>query len=106
MQNSLWQIKDFRILITGQIVAVLGDWFGIIAIIALAGFRWQVTPMEMSLVIFAMAGPMMFIGPLGGVIIDRIDRARAMIVIDVLRSIILLFIATATTFWVLIVYLF
>lgn len=106
MKNGLWQIKDFRILITGQIIAVLGDWFGIIAIIALAGFRWQVTPLEMSLVIFALAGPMMFIGPLGGVIIDRVDRARSMIVIDILRAIILFFIANATTFWLLIMYLF
>lgn len=106
MGKILWQIRDFKILILGQTIAVLGDWFGIIAIIALAGFQWQVTPVQMSIVIVSLAAPMMLLGPLGGVIIDRVDRAKAMITIDILRAIVLLFIANAKSFPFLIAFLF
>lgn len=105
MNNPLFKIKDFRILLCGQTIAVLGDWFGIIAIIALAGFRWSVTPLQMSMVVFALAAPMFFAGPLGGVIADRTDRARMMSLICVIRSWILVTITFMENFWYLLVLL-
>ena len=105
MNNPLFKIKDFRTLLCGQTIAVLGDWFGIIAVIALAGFRWNVTPVQMSMVVFALAAPMFFAGPLGGVIADRIDRARMMSFICVIRTAILIAITFLTNFSYLLVLL-
>ncbi len=98
MDNKLFKIKDFRLLLSAQVVSVLGDWFGIVAIIALAGFRWQATPVEMSMVILALAAPMVFLGPMAGVLADRVERGRMMIVINTLRAITLVFVATAQSF--------
>lgn len=105
MNKGLFAIKDFRTLLLGQTIAVLGDWFGIIAVIALAGFRWQVTPFEMSMVVFSLAAPMLFAGPLGGVIADRVDRGKMMSLICVLRVFILLAIANVSSFDILIMLL-
>ncbi len=101
MLNTLFRIKDFRLLLSAQIIAVLGDWFGIIAIIALVGFRWQATPIQMSMVVFSMAAPMLLLGPMLGVLADRVERGRMMAVTNILRSVILLLITTAGNFTLL-----
>ncbi len=95
MNTTLFRIKDFRVLFAGHIIAVLGDWFGIIAIITLAGFRWQVSPFQMSMVIFSLAAPLVVFGPLGGVIADRVERGRMMVVVSFARAILLVIITTA-----------
>ncbi|MDR2005945.1 MAG: MFS transporter, partial [Acidaminococcales bacterium] len=105
MNNDLWRIKDFRILILGQSICVLGDWFGIIAILALAGFRWQVTPVKMSMVLFVIIAPIVFFGPLGGVIADRTDRGRMLAAAGAMRAIVMLFIANVGEFYLLLFFL-
>ena len=105
MNKALFAIMDFRVLLFGQSISVLGDWFGIIAVIALAGFRWQVTPFEMSMVVFSLAAPMFFAGPLGGVVADRVDRGKMMSVVCILRACIIFLIAGTSNFTSLILLL-
>ncbi len=102
MQKKLLQIKDFRLLLFGQTVCVFGDWFGIISIIALIGFRWQVMPWQMSLAIFSLAAPIFFFGPIGGVIADRVERGRMLAFLGVIRAIVLFFVASSTNYYFLI----
>ena len=98
MNKELFADKNFRIFLSGQTIAVLGDWLGIIAVITLAGFRWQVTPFQMSMVVFCLAAPMFLAGPFGGVIADRVDRGRMMSVTCLLRACLLFFIIQAASF--------
>lgn len=88
--RSVLSIPDFRRLWVALGLSSLGDWLGLLAVTALAKQLAQDNYAEAN---FAIAGvfivrllPAVFIGPLAGVIADRFDRRRVMIVGDVLRG--------------------
>ena len=83
---------DFRRLWLGQVISEIGDWFNNIAVLALtielagAGHEGQ------AVAFYAIARhlPLFLFGPLAGVIADRVDRRRVMIVADVARALLAL----------------
>lgn len=85
-------IKPFRKLWQSMAFSSLGDWLGLLATTALAQ---QLAGGDYAKANFAIAGvfifrllPSVILGPLAGVIADRFDRKRTMIVCDILRGII------------------
>ena len=77
--------RDFRLLWTGMSVSLLGD--GVL-LIALA---WQTyslsnTPAAMSAVGIALSAPQVMLLLLGGVVSDRFDRRRVMLLSDLIRG--------------------
>ncbi|NOZ06470.1 MAG: MFS transporter, partial [Chloroflexi bacterium] len=80
---------EFRKLWMGQVVSNLGDWFNNVAVL---GLVWALTGsgMAASLVILANTVPAVLIGPLAGVVLDRFDRRKAMIVADLIRAVLAL----------------
>ncbi|MEM8860484.1 MAG: MFS transporter [Chloroflexota bacterium] len=76
--------KDFRWLWGGQVVSLLGDWFNLIASAALLA---QLTDSGLAiggLFVIRMLAPF-FAAPFAGVIADRFNRKRILIVTDVIR---------------------
>jgi DHA3 family tetracycline resistance protein-like MFS transporter len=78
-------IRDFRLLWTGMTVSLLGDGIFIVAI------AWQVydlsnRPTALALVGLAWTVPMVAFLLLGGVVADRFDRRRVMILSDLIRA--------------------
>jgi DHA3 family tetracycline resistance protein-like MFS transporter len=78
-------IRDFRLLWTGMTVSLIGDGVFIVAM------AWQVyelsnRPTALALVGLAWTAPMVVFLLLGGVIADRFDRRRVMILSDVVRA--------------------
>ena len=68
----------------------LGDWLGLLATTALAQ---QLSGDSYAKANFAIAGvfiarllPSVFLGPLAGVLADRFDRRKLMVVCDILRT--------------------
>jgi MFS family permease len=80
---------NFRNLWLGQVVSELGDWFSIIAIFNLL---LQLTGRAQSvgwfLIIIHL--PSAFLGPVAGLLIDRFDRKRLMIWMDIVRAFLVL----------------
>jgi dTMP kinase len=88
--RSVLGIPAFRRLWVALSLSSLGDWLGLLAVTALAK---ELAADDYAKANFAIAGvfivrllPAVFIGPLAGVIADRLDRRRVMVIGDVLRG--------------------
>ncbi|MBD3161766.1 MAG: MFS transporter, partial [Candidatus Eisenbacteria bacterium] len=78
---------EFRRLWFGQIISQLGDWFSSIAIYSLLIERTG-SGEAVALAMLAQFLPMFVIGPPAGVLADRVDPRRILIVTDVLRAVV------------------
>jgi dTMP kinase len=83
-------IPAFRKLWNSMLFSSLGDWLGLLATTALAQ---QLAGDDYAKANFAIAGvfiarllPSVFLGPLAGVIADRFDRRKLMVICDILRA--------------------
>ena len=78
--------KFFRLWIA-QVVSSLGDWIGFIAVTALAARVGGSSPeAAIGLVLSARLIPGFFFGTIAGVLVDRWDRKRVMVVCDIGRG--------------------
>lgn len=82
----------FRLWIA-QMTSSTGDWVGLIAIVAIASRISHNSGAAVSLVMVARVLPGFFLGTVGGVIIDRFDRRRVMVVCDIGRAALLAILA-------------
>ena len=86
---GLWGLlrdnRNYRYAWIGQVVSETGDWFNNIAVFALAMER-SGSGGVVSAVNIARLIPVMIAGPVAGVILDRFDRKRIMIVSDLIRA--------------------
>jgi MFS family permease len=74
-----------------QVVSSLGDWIGLIAVTSIAArVGGGNAGTAVGLVLSARVVPGLFLGPMMGVIADRIDRKRAMVCCDIGRGLVLL----------------
>ena len=85
--GAILRLRNFRRLWIGMAVSSIGDWIGLFALLSMTN---RLAPGNT----LAVAGLMMFrvlpaflIGPLAGVLLDRIDRRKAMVACDVARAI-------------------
>ena len=81
--------RNYRLLWFGQIVSQLGDWFNSVAVYALL-LELTGTATSVALMIIVQFLPMAVIGPVAGVVVDRVDRRRLMILMDVVRGLLVL----------------
>jgi MFS family permease len=71
--------RNYRLYFAGQLVSLAGTWMQQIAMVWLA-YRLSNSAMVLGLVGFASQIPILLLGPVAGVIIDRFDRRRIMLV--------------------------
>src|SRR5262249_10112019 len=84
-----WRVfgtRSFFKLWVAQVVSSLGDWIGIIAILAIAARVSGGSGAAVSLVMVARVVPGFFLATVGGVIVDRFDRRRVMVASDFCRA--------------------
>ena len=73
-----------------QVVSSLGDWIGLVAILALAARIGRSSPeASIGVVMSARMIPGFFLGSVGGVLVDRWDRKRVMVTCDIGRGVVL-----------------
>ena len=74
-----------------QVVSALGDWLGFVAVAAIAARIGGSSPeAAVGLVLSARLVPGFFLAPAAGVLVDRWDRKRVMVLCDVGRGLVLL----------------
>jgi MFS family permease len=86
---AFWRVfgtRSFFKLWVAQVVSSLGDWIGIIAILAIAARISGGSGAAVSLVMVARVVPGFFLATVGGVIVDRFDRKRVMVTCDIGRA--------------------
>lgn len=79
----------FRRLWLGNVISLLGDWFNTIALYSLI-IELSASEMALGAVLIAKMLPWAIVSPLAGVLVDRFDRRRLMMVANVLRAIVVL----------------
>lgn len=79
--------RNYRYTWLGQVVSEVGDHFNNIAVFAL-GMRYADGGVVVAGVLIARAIPMLLMGPLAGVALDRFDRKRIMIASDLIRAVV------------------
>jgi MFS family permease len=81
--------RNFRLLYIGQTISQLGDWFNSVAIFALLlDLTGSATAVAWMMIVQFM--PVAIVGPMAGVVVDRVDRRRLMIGADLLRGLLML----------------
>lgn len=80
------RVRDFRLLWTGETVSLLGDG---IYLVALAWLVYDLTnaPTALSAVLLAWSLPQIFFFLVGGVISDRFERRRVMMIANAIRMV-------------------
>jgi MFS family permease len=98
--------RNYRFMWAGQIVSEIGDNFNNIAVFALA-MALTHSGMVVTGVLLARAIPAITMGPLAGVLLDRFDRKRIMIMSDLVRALVALgFILAVTSHRIWVLYAF
>ena len=81
--------RNYRLTWSGQVVSEVGDNFNNIAVFALVMEQTH-SGLAVSGVMLARAVAMLIAGPVAGVVLDRMDRRRVMVLSDMVRAVIAL----------------
>ena len=74
--------RNFRLLFIGQTISQLGDWFNSVAVYALLlDLTGSATAVAWMMIVQFL--PVALVGPVAGVVVDRVDRRRLMIAADI-----------------------
>src|SRR6187549_3679745 len=90
---SSWSIlrnnRNFRLIYIGQTISQLGDWFNAVAVFALLlDLTGSATAVAWMMIVQFL--PVAIVGPMAGVVVDRVDRRRLMIATDLFRGVTIL----------------
>jgi MFS family permease len=77
--------RDFRLLYVGTLISLGGDWFLTVALLDLV-LQLTGSAMLASLILLCQTLPIFVFTPLAGHLIDRVDRRKLMILVDVIRA--------------------
>lgn len=78
--------RRFFALFNVQVISALGDWVGFFAITSLAASISTQPEAAIALVTTARVAPGIFLAPFIGVMVDRFDRKKIMVVSDIARA--------------------
>ncbi len=90
--SASWRVfgtKQYFRLWIAQFGSSLGDWLGLIAIVSITAHVSHNSGGAVALVMTARVVPGFFLGTVGGVIVDRLDRRKVMVACDVGRAMLL-----------------
>jgi len=93
--------RNFRLVYIGQTISQLGDWFNAVAVYALLlDLTGSATAVAWMMITQFL--PIALVGPVAGVVVDRVNRRRLMIGADAVRGVLilgLLFVRHADQVW-------
>src|SRR5581483_4608869 len=77
--------RDFRLLYTGTLISLGGDWFLTVALLDLV-LQLTGSATLASLMLLCQSLPIFLFTPVAGHTVDRIDRRKLMIAVDLMRT--------------------
>ena len=94
--GRLFRNRSFMALWIGQTISFIGDYFYWLAIPIMVE-RLTGSALLVGLSVISSALPMLVLGPIAGVFVDRWDRKRTMVIADILRALLVLLCLTVRT---------
>jgi MFS family permease len=82
-----------------QIVSLFGDFLALFAVIAVVTFRMHGTPNQLTSIQIAYMLPLVILGPLAGVFVDRWPLKPTLVASDLLRAVLALLLVVSTSIW-------
>jgi len=86
---TYWQLirgnRNFRNLLTGQVISELGNWFNFIAGLGLVRLVSEASPLAAGIFFVARLLPFALMSPIAGAFVDRFSRRQVMIWTDLAR---------------------
>ncbi|HEY6140578.1 MAG TPA: MFS transporter [Thermoanaerobaculia bacterium] len=77
--------RDFRLLYTGTLISLGGDWFLTVALLDLV-LQLTGSATLASLMLLCQSLPIFIFTPIAGHIVDRVDRRKLMVLVDLMRT--------------------
>jgi MFS family permease len=77
--------RDFRLLYVGTLISLGGDWFLTVALLDLV-LQLTGSATLASLMLLCQTLPIFIFTPIAGHVVDRVDRRKVMIVVDIIRT--------------------
>jgi MFS family permease len=87
--NLLRERRRFRLMWLASVVSLTGDWFNTIASVIIIS-RYTSSGLAIGGLFIARTLPQFLVGPIAGVVADRLNRKTVMVMSDILRSAIVL----------------
>lgn len=78
--------RNFRLLLSGQVVAELGNWFNFIAVLGLVRLVSNASPEAAGILFLCRVMPFAVFSPIAGTFVDRFSRRQVMIWADLIRA--------------------
>ncbi|SDG43753.1 Predicted arabinose efflux permease, MFS family [Fontibacillus panacisegetis] len=98
-EKGLWRNRSYVALMGAQLVSNLGDWLYLLALLTMIGLKWNATPWEITITMLSILFPMLIGGPIAGMLADRVERKKLMIISDVARFAIVIGLIFVTALW-------
>lgn len=90
MKSNLFKNRTFTLFVIGSIITLMGDNFFDIAL-ALYVLKITGSAAKFSFILTLTVIPTIFLGPVAGVLVDRISKKKILILFDIIRGCILVF---------------
>jgi MFS family permease len=82
-----------------QMVSLFGDFLALFAVIAVVSFRMRGTPSQLTGLQIAYMFPIVFVGPIAGVFVDRWPLKPTLVSSDLIRAALALLLIPSTAVW-------
>jgi dTMP kinase len=83
---TVLRLRNFRRLWIGMTISSIGDWVGLFALLSITNRLSPGNTLAVAGLMIFRVLPAFLVGPLAGVLLDRIDRRKAMVAADVARA--------------------
>lgn len=81
--------RNYRLLWLAQVISLLGDWFDLVAVMALV-LHYGGSAQALSGLLILRLAPMFLLGPVAGVLADRFNRRNLLLLADMGRAVMVL----------------
>lgn len=82
-----------------QVISLFGDFLALFAVIAVVSFRMHGTPSQLTGLQIAYMLPIVFVGPIAGVFVDRWPLKPTLVSSDLIRAVLALLLVPSTATW-------
>src|SRR5512132_3052941 len=82
-----------------QVISLFGDFLALFAVIAVVSFRMHGTAAQLTGLQIAYMLPIVFVGPIAGVFVDRWPLKPTLVSSDLIRAVLALMLIPASTVW-------
>lgn len=92
---SIWKNGMFVRMFAAYSVSIMGNYFDMMALMILFGYVWKAEPMLIALIPVAIALPQALLSQFTGVLADKVDKVKLMMVSDLLTALLTLLLLAA-----------